>query len=349
MSVSDQLFISGSWVDSSVRGTNDVGSVINSAVPSGTGELLTDTYTLTVSARSGTTGTVTVAASSPNNPYDGKVVTGVTFDDSTTNSDVIPGVTINFDNAAANGNSATVIVGDPLGSFDASGVGAGTPGTGVRHQVTNNGANDVSAAKARLLTQTVMYKKTGQALEYVSPFAEDAIEKVAGGGSSRVMPYALKITSIAGSGGSKTCTLQIDGVTVPADNIQDLSDGTLQDGTNLKAIGSSNPYLFVDGPLAGMEFAIDADCANNDIANVLVFPSRYVQIAEDTAGVEGVYGTGDANLTESGQTTGIITASGVAYYWVRTLVPPSANNESNPYPCNVALEVTEAQDAGWGV
>jgi hypothetical protein len=349
MSVSDQLFISGSWVDSAVRGSNTVGSVINSAVPTGSGELISDTYILTVSARSGSTGTVSVAASSPNNPYDARVVTGVTFDDVTLNKTVIPGITINFDNAAANGNTATVIVGKPLGAFDASGVGAGTPSAGTRHRVINNGSNDVSNAKARLLTQAVMYKKTGLALEYVSPFAENATEKVFGGGSSRVMPYAVKITSIAGSGGTKTCTLQIDGVNVPANNIQDLTTGVLQSGLLVKALGSSHPYLFVDGPLEGMEFAVDANCANNDIANVLIFPSRYIQIAEDTAGVEGVYGTGDANLTESGQTTGVVTAGGTAFYWTRSLVPPSANNESNPYPCNVAIEVTEAQDAGWGV
>lgn len=346
--LSDQLFIGGVWVDSAVQGSNDVGTPIVSAVQSGTGEEISDTYALTISNRVGGTGDVTVASSSPNNPYDGRVTIGVLFDDSTENIEVIPGVSIVFDNAAANGNEATVIVGDPKGSFDASGVGAGTPTAGVRHRVSNDGANAVSEAKARLLTQAVYVRKVGDAFEYASPFAPNATEKTAGGGSSRVMPYALKIDNTAGSGGGKTCDLLIDGGAIGTDHIQDLVTGDLTDGIGLKAVGASNPYLFVDGPLEGLEFAIHPDCADDDIANILIFPSRYVQIASDTAGVAGTYGTADVDLTEAGQSPGVITASGVAYYWTRALVPASASNESNPYPFNVAIQANQAQDAGWG-
>lgn len=347
MSVADQLFVSGVWVNSAVRGNNTVGTPITSAVQSGTGEEISDEYTLTISARSGGTGTVTVAATSPNNPYHGRVTTGVLFDGTTVNIDVVPGVGIVFAVAGANGNTATVFVGDPQGSFDASGVGAGIPAAGVRHRVINNGSDDVSDAKARLLTQAVYYDKTGRVFNYTSPFAVNATEKTLGGGSSRVMPYAMAISGIAGSGPTKTCTLTIDGGAIGTDYIQDLVTGALQNGTLLKALGASNPYLFVDGPLEGLEFAIDPTCANSDVANILIFPSRYTQIADDTAGVAGTYGTSDVDLTEAGQTTGVITPSGVAYYWVRSLVPASSSNESNPYPCNVALQVTEAQDAGW--
>lgn len=111
MALEDQLFIGGVWVASAVRGANTAGTPIVSAALTGTGEEISDDYSLAISARAGSTGTVTVTAG-PNNPYNGRVTTGVTMDDTTEVLDVIPGVTIIFDNAAANGNTATVNVGD---------------------------------------------------------------------------------------------------------------------------------------------------------------------------------------------------------------------------------------------
>lgn len=348
MALVDKINISSVWVNSDVRGTNDTGTPIVSAVLSGTGEEISGDYTLLISSRSGSTGTVTVNCSTSNNPYDGKVTTGVVFDDATINKTVLPGVSIVFDNAAADSDGATVEVGKYQGSFDASGVGAGTPSAGLRHKVVNTGSNDVSDAKAGLRTQVVHIDKTGRVFQYVKPFADNAIEKIAGGGSVRTMPYALTISGVSGSGAGRVATLSLDGVAVPADNLQDLTTGGLVSGTGIKSLSPGYPYLFVDGPLEGMEFALDVACANSDAANILVFPSRYVQIASDTAGSPGVYGSSDVVLTETGEASGVVTASGEAFYWSRMLVPASAGSESNPYPCTVALECSESQSAGWG-
>lgn len=348
MALKDQLFISGVWTDSDVRGSNTAGTPLVSAELSNTGEEIADEYTLTVSARSGGTGTVTVASDSANNPYDGNVKTGVNFDDTTEYDDIIPGVILVFDNAGANGNTALIIVGSPHGSFDASGVGAGTPTAGIRHRVLNNGASDVANAEAQLLTQVIWVRIVNQVFSYVAPFADAATEKTAGGGSSRVMPYVLTISGVSGAGASKVATLSVDGVAFGADTLLDLTTGTTVSGTGIKAISPAYVYRVVDGPLEGMEFALDAGVANSDEANVLIFPSRYVQIAEDVAGVEGTYGTTPVELTESGQSAGVITATtGVAYYWARFLVPLSANNESNPYPANIALSASQSSGAGW--
>jgi hypothetical protein len=343
----DKLFIGGVWVGSTVRGVKGTGTPVTSAELTGTGEEISDEYTLTVSARAGSTGTVTVNTNSSNNPYEGRVVAGVTFDGVTETFDVIPGVTIVFAGAGANGNTATIYVGDYLGSFDAAGVGAGVPSAGVRHQVENDGATAVVDAIATLLTQAIHVRKTGDVFAYVSPFAPDAVEKTAGGGSDRVMPYELSISATSGVGGAKIATLSVDGVALPANSVQDLETMTLEDGVGLKAVGLANRYRIVLGDLSGLEFAIHEDCADGDDANILIFPSRYVQIAEDVAGVEGTYGIVDVDLTTVGSSTGVIEAADVAYYWVRTLVPASANNESNPYPCNVAIQASESQDAGW--
>lgn len=347
MGLIDQRFISGSWTAVTVRGTNTSGTPLISAELAETGERISDTYTLTVSARTGGTGTITIATTSPNNPYNGRIKTGLNFDDTTEYTTIVPGVVIVLDNAGANGNSATVIIGSPYGSFDASGIGAGVPTAGVRHRVLNDGASDVANAKAQLFTQVIAYKKVNSVLSYVSPFADNAVEKTAGGGSDRVMPYYLSISSVAGSGSGKTATLNIDGSPFGAASIFDIDAGTSQNSTLLKAITPGYRYRVIDGPLEGLEFELEAGVANSDGVNVLVFPSRYIQIAPDVAGVEGTYGVSAVDLTETGEATGVITAAGVAYFWTRFLVPQGANNESNPYPCKVALTASQSSDAGW--
>lgn len=345
MSLKDQLFIGGVWTTTDVIGSNTAGTPIVSAELTADGRPISDEYVLTVSARSGSTGTITVAASA-NNPYNGRVLTGLLFDDTTEHTNIVPGVTIVLDNAGANGNTAEIQVGNPYGAFDASGVGAGVPTAGVRHRVLNDGTSDVTDASAKLMTQAIRVAITNQVFETINPFAENAVEKIAGGGSDRVMPYALTISGVSGTGMSKVATLSVDGVAFGADTLLDVTTGTTHSGTGIKAIGNY-PYQVIDGPLEGLVFSLDADVANGDKDNILIFESRFVQIAEDVAGVEGTYGTADVVLTESGEAAGVITASGVAYYWTRFLVPASANNESNPYPCNVALVGSLSTAAGW--
>ena len=346
MALKDQLFISGVWTDADARGNNLSGTPLISAALNYTGQEIPDTYSLAISARAGTTGTVTVSASS-NNPFNGRVITGVTMDDATVIKNVIPGVSLVFDNAAADGNIGEIIIGNPYGSFDASGIGAGVPTTGLRHRVLNDSVSDVSDAAVELRTQAIQVKMSGLALDMVDIFAEGATEKTAGGGSDRVMPYSLTISAVSGSGGSKIATLAVDGVALAAGTVNDLTTGTTVSGTGLKALGSTYPYTINSGPLTGLTFSIDPACANGDETNVLIFPSRYVQIAEDVAGVEGTYGTTPVDLTTVGETTGVIPASGVAYFWSRFVVPASANNESNPYPCNIAIVASESTSAGW--
>ena len=347
MALKDQLFIGGVWTDTDTFGENITGTPLVSANLGATGEEIADVYTLTVSARAGGTGTVTVACSA-NNPFNGRVVTGVAFDDTTEYDNIVPGVVIIFDNAGANGNTAEVTVGSPYGSFDASGAGAGVPTAGVRHRVLNDGASAVANAQAQLLTQAIQVGMINRVFSSINPFADGATEKVAGGGSDRVMPYVLTISDISGSGATKVATLSVDGAALGAASLFDLTAGVAVSGTGIKAVTPAYPYRVITGPLTGMEFALDAGVANLDEANVMIFTSRYVQIAPDVAGVEGTYDVTPVELTEVGQAAGVITATtGVAYFWARFLVPQSANNESNPYPCNIALSGSQSTSAGW--
>lgn len=345
----DQILISAVWTATLARLANTTGTPVVSATANGDGRSIADTYALVfTSVSAGVSADVTVTTGSPNNPYNGETFT-VNLDGTTVYSEIIPGVDLIFSSSGSFTSSwaATVTCGVPEGTFDAFGGGAGVPSAGVRHRVENTGTGAVSDAKARLLSMAKWTAITGKVFDTVRPFADDAVEKQAGGGSSRIMPYVITISAVAGSGSSKTCTVSVDGVALPADSLRDLSTGATQAGTLVKAVSPGHFYRVILGDLEGLEFAVDAGVANGDEANVLIFESRFIQIAPDVSGVAGTYGTADITLTQSGQASGVIQPGGVAYFWRRVLVPAGANAESNPYIADTALTGTETGAAGW--
>jgi len=345
MALQDELFVNGAWVSSDNQNSDT--SVVDSVTPLDSGEAIADVYTLVISnVSAGVSCTVTVSTESTNNPYNGRVVNGVLLN-GTSYSNIIPGYGIVIDNTVVNGDEADITIGNHLGTIAASGAGAGTPTAGVRHRVVNTGVTSVNGCVARLLTNAVMVKKVGNVFAFVNPFAPGATEKTLGGGSSRMQPYNLAISGVAGSGAGKTATLSIDGGAFPANSILDVTTGVTQNGTGLKAISPNYMYRIVLGPLTGVEFSLSANCANGNTANILIFPSRYIQIAPDVAGAEGAYGTADVVLTQTGQPAGTIQGGGAAFYWTRLLVPESSDSESNPYPANVSLEGNDTGAANW--
>lgn len=348
MALKDQILVGGVWTDSDIRFTNSTGTPLVSAVANNDGRAISDAYVLAfTSVSAGVSADVTVTPSSPNNPYGG--TTTVLLDGATQYKDVIPGQTLVFSNAGGFTNSwaATVTVGEFLGVFDAFGGSAGVPSAGVRHRVVNTGTGAVSAAKATLPPIAIWVKKIGLVFDTVRSFALGATEKQAGGGSNQVKPYVISISNVSGAGSAKTCSVSVDGVLFGADSLRNLSTGASQNGNLVKAISPGAFYRVILGNLTGLEFAISANCSNGDTANVLIFNSRFIQIAPDSGGIAGAYDTVDVTLTQSGQAAGVIQPSQVAYYWRRVLVPAGANAESNPYPGSVALQATESGAAGW--
>jgi hypothetical protein len=345
----DKISLDGgsSWLASAARYTNGTGTMLASAADAASGEALSDVYTLTASAVSGGTATITVTTSSPNNPFSGRVATGVALDGATIYDNIVPGVLLVFSNTTANGNVSTVTVGVYGGTFDAFGVGAGVPSAATRHQVLNNGTGAVADAVAQLLAHSVLYKKVGAGIfSSIKPFAPGATEKVLGGGSTRTEPYHMTVANVTGSGSAKVADLLVDGTLLGAASVLDITTGATQTGAALKAI-VNYPYRIVSGPLTGVEFNISPSVANTDTANILIFPARYVQIAPDSAGSPGTWGTSDVTLTQAGQSAGVILPSGVAYYHSRIVVPAGAGSESNPHPGDVALAGTETGIANW--
>lgn len=343
----DKLFEGGVWTPSAVRFENtvpagDADDPIVSASPNNSGEAIADVYSLTFANIDtvANTATVFVNTQSPNNPFRNQVGIGIIIDGATVHKNVIPGVDLVFSGSGAFVNTwaATVKVGSYLGTFAAYGAGAGTPGAAIRHQVENQDSGAAALCKARLINMVIQVKKVGSIFSEVRPFAESAVEKVAGGGSERVMPYAITTLSVVAG---VSASIRVDGAVVNVKNL----DTSVETASNDLELGEL--YRITSGPLIGVEFKLDTSISNASTANILVFEPRYVEIAPDVAGVAGTWGVSDVDLTQAGQTVGTIQPGAVAYYHIRAKVPDGANAESNPYPANVALVGLQTGTAGW--
>lgn len=353
MALRDELFLSGVWTESLNRYVNSSGTLLTSVVGTDRAGLIADTYTLVLSAVAGSSATVTISTGSPNNPWNGRVVAGVTISvaaplDTTT----LPGLGLEYNNTPANGWTSTITVGEQKGTFQAGGASAGVASTGVRHRVTNTGADELLQCKARVLTQAIYLPISGTGpFNYMEGFADGAVEKT-DPDTGQLLPYVLTLSGVTGAGASKTANLSVDGTLMPAASILDLNTMLEVSGTGLKATDPSTPqkYRVIDGDLLGLVFSIHESCANANEANLVVVPNRHLQIAPDSAGTEGEYDTADVDLTTAGETVaGTIPAAGVAYYWTRVEVADGSSGKANPYLCNVALvgNNSSPEPAGW--
>lgn len=343
MALIDYKWNGASWLLNNLQ-VSETGDPIHTAALDNVGTLIPDDYTITLSAVGGGTATATVTTASPSNPYRSEVrgTTTVTLDSATQDRNTIPGMVLVWKTGAVNGNSVVLSVSFE-GTHDAT---AGVTTTGVRHKVVNDSSSVVNGCKARLLTQAIDVVRVGKVFAAIKPFAPGATEKVQSG-TQRTIPYAVTIDNVTGAGASKVADLLIDGAAFGASSIRNKATGTLSNSTGLKAVSPLEYYEVVTGPLTGLQFAIDAAAADDDRVNVLIFPSRYVQIAPDNAGAPGTWGTADVVLTSSGQTAGRIAAAGEAFYWKRIVVPSGSAAESNPYPTMVALQYEGSTEAGW--
>ena len=345
----DEIFESSVWTPSAVRFANtvplaDPNDPIVSASANGSGEAIADEYTLTFTDIDTVahTATVIVQTLSPNNPYKRPAGIGILIDGLTVHKNVVPGVDLVFSGSGSFVNTwaALVKVGSYLGTFAAYGAGAGTPGASVKHRVENTDSGAAASVKARLVNQAFQVKKVGSIFLELKPFAETATEKIAGSGSERVMPYAITVNSIT-VGPPKTAALRVDGLAVNVKNL----NSNVEAASN--AVQVSVPYRITSGALIGVEFKLDPAITVSDVANILIFQPRFIQIAPDVSGAPGTWGVANVNLTQAGEAVGTIQPSGVAYYHIRALVPDGAQAESNPFPANVALVGLQTGTAGW--
>lgn len=337
----EEVALSTTFVAMGARLTNVVGTPVLSAIANSNGEALAGVYGLTFSAViAATSATVTVSADSANNPYHGRVVAGVLLNDSTVYKNVIPGVDLVFDNSGSflATWTASIRVGLPFGSFNAFPPDAGTGSTARQIRVENTGGTNATNCKARLLPVVKRYRKTGEIFARLRPFAASAVEKLT---EEQIVPYAITVSGVLGSGAAKTMDFRVDAVPVDVINLTTSGTGTSDD------LNVVDFYRITTGALADVEFKLSEDAVNADNENLLVFEHRFSQIAADVGGAAGQFGVADINLTEEGATTGTVNAGGTAVFWIRVLIPEGSNGASNPYQLDVCLEGAVNSSAGW--
>lgn len=335
------------WKVTNMRATNITGTPLDISSMDGDIEymdatIIPDEYTITASNLVGTTIDLLVtAASGDANPWHNRSVLAFDFGFDTWSYDTIPGLNLYIDPSIADGDEGLIKIGEYGGTMSSGGVTAGVPSAEVRHQVENSGTEDVTECAAKLLTQVINVPMDNfgfGAFIVVRPFAEDAVEKndpITG----QALAYKLSISGVTGAGALKVATLSVDGVVLEAASVFDITASTYGSGVGLKAISYATPYPYriVTGPLTGMEFVIWETVANGDYSNILVFENVHVEIAPDSAGTAGEWGTADVPLTEVGEIDGTITPGGFAYYWSRFVIEEGSGGQSNPYPCSIAL------------
>jgi hypothetical protein len=335
-----KIEVSGVWTEIGARLVDQTGTPVTSAEAALDGLVLSDDYTLAFTdVVAGTSATVTVTTPYAANPYNGNS-RSVDLDGTTEYDDVVPGVTLVFSSSLSFTSSwtVTVRVGVPFGLMNAFPPDSGEASSEVRLQVENTGAEDGADCSVRLLPVAKRYIKTGIVFAAVRPFAEGATEKTSSG---VVSPYAMTVLNVAGSGSAKTMDLEVDGAVVDVENLTDGDAGT-SEGLNV-----IDYYRITDGDLEGVEFKLSEDAVNADEENLLIFSAIFQEIAPDTDGLPGDWGTTDVALTEEDQEEGTITAGGVAYFHIRLAVGEFGNTLSNPYPCCVAIEGSALLAAGW--
>ncbi len=309
---------------------NVTGTPLVSAVANYESSILADTYTLAFSSVvASSSATVSVATLSPHNPRSG-VTRSVLLNNTTAHKDVIPGLSIIFSNSGSFTNSWTATI--KVGQYAGARTGDGQVFQETRHRVTNLSAVGVAQAQVVFYPQMLRVASQGafgRVFAYLSPASLSAIVK--SDSTGRVMPYVASVANVA----SGRADLLIDGLLLPS--ILNLSSGDTTTSAALLA-NNTTQYKVNSGALAGVIFSLDSGVVNGAKENLMVFGSRYIEAARETSpSVAGEYSTGALTLTEQGQSAGLITPAGIAYFWTRLRLEAGANSHSNPYPCNLAL------------
>ena len=116
-----------------------------------------------------------------------------------------------------------------------------------------------------------------------------------------------------------------DTADVLVDGTKTIEDAKL-DGVELYQHGAGNGYIDgVDKFLGlGIVLADGGDPSSKTLSFFVREGYAWVEFAPDSSGSPGAWQSTPLTLTELGETTGTITASGTCYFWVRLNIPPSA-------------------------
>ena len=307
--------------DASLQGRfeNTISAPINSISWLDDGGAIAGDYTVAATGAS----TVNITCSDPKNEH---VQTGKTVvaDDATVNKDVVPGVGIVFSSSLASGWTAKVSIGGFMAGdgsvarrLNVGTIEAGNMSTQRRIAAVNVGSESSS--------DTEVYALPGIFIEGVD--VEDWIKFIKNhtdpSRHALATPgdYELSFSDYQ-SGSPDTCDVNVDkdgGGANKAIEDADMDETMYQYGVT----------GYIDGGdyLPGMSIAL-LDNGDPSAKTFMVYVREgddWIEFAPDVTGSPGTWQSGPLTLTESGETSGTITSSGYAYFWVRVNVPGSAS------------------------
>jgi hypothetical protein len=340
----EEVLGSGIFVPCACRYTNQTGTPIVSATDLNTGEAIADKYSLAFTSVVATTSATVTVTGAPTNPYTGNSAS-VSLNSSTVYTEIIPGIALVFSNAFNFANTwlAQVRLGSALGALQAFGTGIGAPTLAIRHQVQNLATQPTAGALVSLVNNAIQIKTVGSIFASIQQFAPGSTMKLSSGACA---PYHITVSGVSGSGASKIATVNIDGSPV---TVLDPVTNTSISSTGLHCDGRS--YTVQSGGCTGLVFILDENLTGSSTASVSIFDVTgqdvALQIAPDISGLPGTFGSSGVTLTETGQSGGVITSNGLAYYWQRAVAFFGANVLSNPFCLSPMLSASITSQALW--
>ena len=327
MAVSDMVFrdaASPSDPDANLtlRYENTVNTPIASASWLDNGRAVSDEYELIFTVSGSATCQVVC---NPKNPaYTASVA--VTADGSTVNENLIPGVGIVLSASTATGWKAKLSIGELMASdgsctsrFAFGIVQSGNTTSNRRIAVVNPNSESVQGCKVTSLPG-LRYSGTGadNLIKTIDNHSSDARDKMASGFGSATITFANWADGTGDDAGFKVADILVDGNTAVATA---RFDGATLYEWGVAAYDDTNDYL------PGMGIMLENTTDDPRAASITLLVTEgydWVELAPDSSGSPGTWVATDIDLTEAGETTGTITASGTAYFWVRTAVPSAA-------------------------
>jgi hypothetical protein len=301
-----------------MRWQNTVSTPIIGAEWLDDGEAISDVYTVAATSSS----TVNVTAEDTKNEV---VATGisVTADDSTWNYGVIPGVRIQFSSSLANGWTGKISIGALMDSgggttdrFNVGVVQSDTVSTQRRIVAVNVGSEDSVNTEVRALPGFFLEDNAQAWIDFLQNHTDPTRDDIAEEGEYDITYSDFQV----GTPDTVDVWVNKDG----GGAVKAVEDAEM-DGT-LYQYGVPG-YIDAQDPFKGLGFAFTND-PGDPSALTHTFHVRqgyaYVEFAPDVTGSPGTWQPTPLTLTETGQTSGTITASGLAYYWFRLNVPQSA-------------------------
>lgn len=297
------------------RWENTVNTPIVSATWLDDGESISDVYTVAATSSSA----VNVTADDTKNEVVGTGIS-VTADDATVNYGVVPGVGIVFSSSLANGWTAKI----GIGAFMA------TDGSTVDRFNIGVGESGSTTTQRRITAVNVGTESSASTAVYALPGS--FIEKAAQPWVVSLRPHTDPTYHASAVPTDDTITFADFQSATPntadvlVNSVKTIEDAKL-DGSELYQYGSGNGYIDgVDGFQGlGIVFADNGDPTSQSLDFYVRDSDDWIEFAPDVTGSPGTWQSGPLTLTESGETSGTITAAGTVNFWVRMVIPSSTS------------------------